>query len=177
VYILVIQNALYVSSMDYNLLPPFMLREAGVIVRDNPKILLDDLSDYDHALTFPETGFRIPLSLWRVFSEDACQHLTPYTETEIPKYPELSKNYGTNDRMLRCKRIKDNFYMDTFFAIKKGGKSSRRHTCCQLFVTDKGFVYVVPMKRKGETLLAMKQFAKDIGPPDAFVAANKCQRK
>jgi hypothetical protein len=39
-----------------------------------------------------------------------------------------------------------------------------------LFVTDKGFVYVVPMKRKGKVLLAMKQFANEIGAPDAFVA-------
>jgi hypothetical protein len=32
VYILLIQNALYVLSMDYNLLPPFVMREAGLIV-------------------------------------------------------------------------------------------------------------------------------------------------
>ena len=50
--------------------------------------------------------------------------------------------------------------MDTFFATKKGGQSSRGHTCCQLFVTDKGFIYVVPMKKKSEVLLAIKQFAK-----------------
>jgi hypothetical protein len=37
-------------------------------------------------------------------------------------------------------------------------------------VTYKGVVYVVPMKRKGEALLAMKHFAKEIGAPDAFVA-------
>jgi hypothetical protein len=66
--------------------------------------------------------------------------------------------------------FKDYFYMDTFFANKKGGKSSRGHTCCQLFVTDKGFGYAVPRKRKGEVLLAMKQFAKEIGAPHAFVA-------
>ena len=60
--------------------------------------------------------------------------------------------------------------MDTFFATKKGGQSSRGHTCCQLFVTDKGFIYVVPMKRKSEVLLAIKQFAKEIGAPDSFVA-------
>ena len=47
--------------------------------------------------------------------------------------PELSRNYSTNDRMLRYKRIKDLFIMDTFFATKKGGQSSRGHTCCQLF--------------------------------------------
>jgi hypothetical protein len=359
VYILLIQNALHVPSMDYNLLPPFMLREAGVIVRDTPKIQLDDPSEEDHALTFPETGFRIPLSLWGVFSYfpttkptkddlvepdevylltstrwnphtdayakneeaimdwegnikspgnrevkivlddapedqvsslwvspgegahiDALMSNDPETEEPLtdevytfaealckraeeggfkmsigstyasdstlltvasedkrpddqseeskeaeedqwddmedaidsvmasatasfasgvspehlskvwrishedakrtlditshlskrPTNPELSRNYGTNDRMLRYKRIKDYFYMDTYFATKKGGKSSRGHTCCQLFVTDKGFVYVVPVKRKGEVLLAMKQFAKEIGAPDAFVA-------
>ena len=60
--------------------------------------------------------------------------------------------------------------MDTFFATKKGGQSSRGHTCCQLFVTDKGFIYVVSVKRKSEVLLAIKQFAKEIGAPDSFVA-------
>ena len=60
--------------------------------------------------------------------------------------------------------------MDTFFATKKGGKSSRGHTCCQLFVTDKGFVYVVPMRTKSEVLHAVKQFAKEIGAPDAIIA-------
>ena len=51
--------------------------------------------------------------------------------------------------------------MDTFFATSKGGKSSRGHTCVQLFATDIGFIYVVPMKRKKEVLQAVKQFAKD----------------
>ena len=60
--------------------------------------------------------------------------------------------------------------MDTFFANKKGGQSSRSHTCCELFVTDKRFIYVVPMKRKSEVLLAVKQFAKNVGAPDSFVA-------
>jgi hypothetical protein len=55
--------------------------------------------------------------------------------------------------------------MDTFFATKKVGKSSRGHTCCQLFVTYKGFVYAIPMKSKAEVLQAVKQFAKEIGAP------------
>ena len=37
-------------------------------------------------------------------------------------------------------------------------------------LTDKGFVYIVPMQRKGEVLQALKQFSKEIGAPDAFVA-------
>ena len=84
--------------------------------------------------------------------------------------PMLSHNYGTNDHMLRYKRIQDYFFMDTFFATKKGGRSSRGHTCCQLFVTDKGFLYVVPMRRKSEVLQAIKQFAKEIRAPTLIIA-------
>ena len=41
--------------------------------------------------------------------------------------------------------------------------------CCQLFVTDKGFVYIIPMKRKSEVLFVVKEFSKQIGAPDAFI--------
>ena len=37
-YILVLQNALSVPSMDNNLIPPFMLRKMGVTMNDVPKI-------------------------------------------------------------------------------------------------------------------------------------------
>ena len=60
--------------------------------------------------------------------------------------------------------------MDTFFATRKGGQSPQGHTCCQLFVTDKGFIYVVRMKKKSEVLLAITKFAKEVGAPDSFVA-------
>ena len=60
--------------------------------------------------------------------------------------------------------------MDNFFATKKFGRSSRGHTCCQLFVTDKGFLYVVPMQRKSEVLQVIKQFAKEIGAPTSIIA-------
>ena len=71
--------------------------------------------------------------------------------------------------MLRYKRINQYFFMDTFFAHKKKGKSSRGYTCMQLFVTDKGFVHVIPMKSKSEVPMALKIFAKDIGAPDAII--------
>ena len=59
--------------------------------------------------------------------------------------------------------------MDTFSAAKKGGKSSRGNTCCQIFVTDKGCVYVVLIRSKKDVVLVVKQFAKEIGAPDAIV--------
>ena len=374
-YILVIRNAIHMPSMKNNLLPPIMLREVGIIINDKAKIHSSDPSMDDHAIAFPETGFRIPLSLWGVFSyfpsvaptSASLQHgkdvyiLTlemwnPHSEAystneesmmdwegnmwdpkdwkthlvfdnmeDIPeasafmvslletsiineKYeqqtedvnimqqidctissvssvldqaqmclfmereaqlrrdqmiigvmhashqsnlisdnedegaatsdeesssteeitpddwesnvnldeafvagvdvykagesdvkllskvgqisyedtkctldvttqhsvhaqdPTLSQNYGTNDHMLQYKQIGEYFFMDTFFTMSKGGKSSRGNMCCHLFITDKGFIYVVPMKRKSVVLLAVKQFSKEIGAPDVIVS-------
>jgi hypothetical protein len=106
--------------------------------------------------------------IWKIDLEDAERTLGITTQhSKRTDNPALSRNYSTNDRMLRYKRINEYFFMDTFFATKKAGKSSRGHTCCQLFVTDKGFVYGVPMKSKSEVLQAVKQFAKEVGAPIA----------
>ena len=76
--------------------------------------------------------------IWRISLEDARRTIDTTTQTSVrTQDPTLSRNYGTNDRMLRYWHIQDYFFMDTFFATKKGGRSSRGHTCCQLFVTDK----------------------------------------
>ena len=108
--------------------------------------------------------------IWRISHEDAKRTIKTTSQYKIrTQDPKLSRNYGTGDRSLRYTRINTHFFMDTFFASKKKGKSSRGNTCCQLFVTDKGFVYVVPMKSKGDVLHAMKQFVKEIGTPEAFV--------
>ena len=67
--------------------------------------------------------------------------------------------------------------MDTFFATKKAGKLSRGNACFQLFVTDKGFVYVVPLKSRTEVLQAIKQFAKEIGVLDAIICDEASEKK
>ena len=79
-YILVLRNALHVPSMDHNLIPPFMLREMGETVNDVPKIHKEDPTVDDRAITFVETGFRIPLSLWGIFS---------YFPTSKPTHDDL----------------------------------------------------------------------------------------
>ena len=348
-YIFVLRDAIYMPSMDHGLIPPFMLREAGIEVNERAKIHTADPTTKDHAMVFPETGLTIPLSLNGVFSyfpttkptqlmlskppdvymltpttwnphsdsyaineesildwegnikdrrhwehrvvlddipendamvsslqlhaneeaaiddtlnalddeedvQPAYNHipseadditralgsisvvldpvmmcvrmlkraaigafhmsvgstnvkngdfvvdtideddadesssmesvedneeseaLDPFGATpfrlEIDEgldHPTFSRNYGTNDRMLRYRRINTYFYTDTFFATKKGGKSSRGNTCCQLFVTDKGYLYVVPMQSKGQFLEALNQLAKEVGAPDALI--------
>ena len=76
-YILVLRNALYVPSMENNLIPPFMLREMGVVVNDVPKIHKEDPTVDDHAITVVEMRFRIPLSLWGIFSYFLASKPTP----------------------------------------------------------------------------------------------------
>ena len=109
--------------------------------------------------------------IWRIDLETAEKTIELTTQrVKRSEGDRLSRNYGTSDRMLRYKRLDKYFFMDTFFATKNKGKSSRGHVCCQLFVTDKGFVYVVPMKSKSEVLQAVKQFAKEVGAPDAIIS-------
>ena len=63
--------------------------------------------------------------IWCISQEDAKRMIDTTTQMSVhTQDPTLSRNYGTNDRMLRYKRIKDYFFMDTFFATKKGGRSS-----------------------------------------------------
>ena len=108
--------------------------------------------------------------VWRIELKDAERTIETTSQRVVrQENPKLARNYGTNDRMLRYKHIKEYFYMDTLFATSKAGKSQRGHSCCQLFVSDKGFVHVVPMRSKGEVLQAMKEFAKVVGAPDAFI--------
>ena len=139
---------------------------------------LDGEIDLDEVMAAAATARR-PVSsvnpehlskIWRISHEDAKRTIETTTQHCVrTQDPTLSRNYGTNDRMLRYKRIDTHFFMDTFFATSKVQKSKRGNTCCQLFVTDKGYVYVVPMKSKSEVLLAVKQFAKEIGAPDAII--------
>lgn len=68
VYMLLIRNAIHVRTMTNNLIPPFILRQAGIMVNDVPKIQVKDPTEKDHALVFPETNFVIPMKLWGIFS-------------------------------------------------------------------------------------------------------------
>ena len=331
-YLLIVRNALYVPTMTNNLIPPFIIREAGTQIKDTPKIHVTNPDESDHAITFPDQDLRIPLQLWGIFSffhtrmpsseeiahsepifltpdsdnwnphsehfaqnEDSMLDWEGYiapqkrqkkhtldlnTAVDMPVWenavddtvtaafdatldaedydadwygdqfakslndclesskfgisigsvtsyiedapelfepifghiddfkseidavqanrpgkvtPELlskiwhikedlakktiiqttqlyrqgadndlSRQFSTNDRMLRYKRINSQFFTDTLFVTAKG-KSTRGNTCAQLFVSDKGFVAIYPMASKRDYPKALHLFCKEIG--------------
>ena len=82
----------------------------------------------------------------------------------------MKRNYNANDRMLWHKSLDGYFRMDTFCTTKaKSMKSIRQSTCCQLFVTDKGYIYFCTLKKESDVTLAMKLFAKEIVVPEALI--------
>jgi hypothetical protein len=61
-------NALYVEQMEHNLLPPFILREAGWTVDEVPHIHTDCVTENTHAIIHERRGVKISLHLHGVFS-------------------------------------------------------------------------------------------------------------
>ena len=60
---LVVRNDICVLSMDRNLVTLFFLREADLILNDNPKIHCEDLNDEDNSFLDDETGLRMNFTL------------------------------------------------------------------------------------------------------------------
>jgi hypothetical protein len=63
--------------MSHNLIPPFLLREAGVVVKDIPKMQVNDPTVSDHSVYFPRSDIRIPLALCGIFSYFPTRKPTP----------------------------------------------------------------------------------------------------
>ena len=83
-YILVVKNALNVPSMSHNLVPPFILKESGLILNDVPKIhtMQEDLTNETHCIVSKEnsdkngTNMRIRIKLDGIFSYFPTRKLT-----------------------------------------------------------------------------------------------------
>ena len=81
--------------------------------------------------------------------------------------PTLNRKFSTNDRIIQYTRFVTDTFMDTFFASKKTGPSQRDYMLCQVFATEFGHVFVVPMSGKSgiEIAQALKRYFKEIGIP------------
>ena len=130
VKILIIRRGLHVPSMTHNLLPPFMLREAGIKINDDSK---DSSEEDDISHDDPDDEFDLKeldddtnevlldnfmastaqagktrgvdpkhlAKIWRISHEDAQRTIDVTTQTSTrTDDPTLSRNYSTNDRML-----------------------------------------------------------------------------
>ena len=107
--------------------------------------------------------------VWRISEEEARRTLEVTTQLNRQGADtSLSRRVGTNDRMLRYRRLDSIFFMDTFFVTKKA-RSTRGYTMMQIFVSDKGFVKVYGMKSLTEIPECIKLFAKEVGAPNIFV--------
>ena len=62
-YLLHVRNSLHIPSMNNHLIPPIMMRLAGVIVNECPKFLSRTPSIEDLSIYFPEENLRFPLLL------------------------------------------------------------------------------------------------------------------
>jgi hypothetical protein len=67
-YLLVMRNALSIPSMGHNLIPSFLLREAGLALDKTPKFQLDMPMINNHAIVDYVTRMRIHLKLNGIFS-------------------------------------------------------------------------------------------------------------
>ena len=107
--------------------------------------------------------------VWQINAETARHTLDITTQLKQQDTDgNLAHNFSMNDRMLRYRQINSHLFTDTLFVTKRA-KSTRGNTCMQLFVSDEGFVFVVPMKSKGEFPSALKCFAKEIGVPTTLI--------
>lgn len=81
-YVLLFRNALYIPTLETNLIPPFIMREAGLIVNDIPRIHDPNPSDKSHSIMTDgrDSDLRISMSLWGIFS---------FFHTRIPTRDEL----------------------------------------------------------------------------------------
>ncbi len=108
-HILLVRNALHVPAMEQNLIPPFVMREAGIVVNDTPKIHMKNPTIETHSLYFEETDFRIPMALWGKFlyfptrapTNDAlaaCNDVYLLTPNSI--WNPHSDSYSKNEEMM-----------------------------------------------------------------------------
>ncbi len=67
-YILVMRNVLLIPTMSHNLLPPFLVREAGLFLDENPKHQAVAPTINNHLIYDSRMGMRIHLQLQGIFS-------------------------------------------------------------------------------------------------------------
>ena len=99
IYVLIVRNALYIPHLKNNLIPPFVMRAAGVALNETPNIHSKDPKIDNHCITFEDSDIRIPLQLTGVFS---YFHTRKPTLSVLHECPKLFLTLDTNDWNPHC---------------------------------------------------------------------------
>jgi hypothetical protein len=86
-YLLVMRNALLITTMSNNFFPPFLIREASLFLDETPKFQSTDLSRDNHTIYDQETGIRIHLQLNETFSYSPTRPLTLEEQENWDEFP------------------------------------------------------------------------------------------
>jgi hypothetical protein len=81
------KNALSIPSMGHNLIPPFLIRKAGLALDEMPKFQLDTPMINNHAIVDNITGMRIHLKLNGIFSYFTTRNLLQEEMDHWDTYP------------------------------------------------------------------------------------------
>ena len=115
VYLLVLRNVLYIESMDDNLIPPLILREASLVVNERAKIHCEPgtVMEEDDTIRERETGLFITMQLRSIFSyfptripldidieDDVVVVMTPEGST----WNTYDQNFEDNERSMTNKK-------------------------------------------------------------------------
>lgn len=84
-------------------------------------------------------------------------------------HPTLSRRYGTNDRMLRYRRLPCDIYGDTVMVNAKKYTSARGNVYAQVFATDFGWSRAYGMAKKSEAHEALSLLFHRHGVPDQMI--------
>jgi hypothetical protein len=105
---------------------------------------------------------------WCITPERARHTIDTTTQCGVRTclYPDLSRRFSTNDRMLRYARIRNDVFTDTMFA---NIKSRQGNKCAQIFATNFGWVFAVPLMTKGDAHDALSIFLRRYGAPPAMI--------
>ena len=78
VYLLIARNALYAPLMRHNLIPLFIMQEAGLVVNEVPRIHCgEDVTLESHSIIDEESLLRIPLHLCVIVSYFETRSINP----------------------------------------------------------------------------------------------------
>ena len=107
--VLLARNVLYVPTIRHNLVSLFILREAGGVVNDVPKIHTSTPTKYDHSIIFDDANLNIPLHLNGIFSYFLTRKPTldeikfsdkAFITPDTPSWDPYSTHYQENESAL-----------------------------------------------------------------------------